>query len=145
MYRITVETIFCDNKGGFSGIEPVRAEFEFPSIQLAELIRLAVESQLREGDGRYKDGQEKFHGLQRQYLLNEDIDELAAAGKVSVDAKFGPQLDQTACIEAALEGFRRKRYFVVANGTRPAQLNDSIILLPNTEVQFVRLMPLAGG
>ncbi|MEP3629727.1 MAG: hypothetical protein ABJN04_06995 [Hyphomicrobiales bacterium] len=47
--------------------------------------------------------------------------------------------------KVALEGFSENAYFLIVDGKQLVDLDAEIKLSPNTQVQFLRLMPLKGG
>lgn len=143
MYSARIETLYAGPMDGLENIAPVVIDFAVDTIKVRGLISAAVELQVLNLNKEQAQVKERF---QRQYLSNQDVLELAEQGRILLqdddsERKFNPQT----CIAAALEGFRRRRYFIAVNGIRPLNLDDSIVLLPNTEVQFVRLVPLIGG
>lgn len=146
MYQVCVETIFAGRGEGLDELAPVQISFETDTITLRELITEAVYKQvgaLNETVSPEVDAAQRQ--MRQQYLSDKDIAQLAESGRIAMDANAPGQLDFDACAHFALEGFKRKRYFVSINGTRPASLDDVILLLPNSEAQFVRLIPLVGG
>ncbi len=48
-------------------------------------------------------------------------------------------------IEAGFEGFRKQAFFVIVNGRQVTALDEAFSLTPETEITFVKLLPLQGG
>ena len=48
-------------------------------------------------------------------------------------------------VAAALEGFRRNAFFVTVDDRQVTDLDAGILLRPETEITFIRLVPLRSG
>ena len=48
-------------------------------------------------------------------------------------------------VEIALEAFAAKRFLLLLNGKQVVELDMPLILAPDSEARFLRLVPLVGG
>ncbi len=48
-------------------------------------------------------------------------------------------------IETAFRGFEQNSYFIVVDGRQKTKLDEEFMLTPNSDVTFVKLVPLQGG
>jgi hypothetical protein len=109
---------------------------------VAELIRLAVEEQVRllRGDAAHCQ-----RALARQYLSTEDIRAQAATGVVRMPASVPDPGDLAAEVARAHRAFERNVFVVLASGRQLRELDEEIVLRLDEPVVFLRLTPLAGG
>lgn len=131
------------------GIEPIHFMSDAEIISVRELITRTVKIQI---DTLQKEQsisiEEAKKILNRQYLSNEEISSMAQKGSISLTGKSYRDiffLDINSEIERALEAFRKSNFFITVDGYQPQKLKDKIVLMENTEVFFLRLMPLVGG
>jgi hypothetical protein len=124
------------------GLPEVLIDFAAAVTTAAELIRLAVEEQIRllRGDAARWRG-----ALDRQYLSVEDIGEQAATGVVRMPAGVPAVLDVAAEVAKARRAFERNVFVVFAGGRQLRRLDEQIVLRAGERVVFLRLTPLAGG
>ena len=47
--------------------------------------------------------------------------------------------------QAAIRAFERNGFFLLVNNQQVSELDNTILITPNTEVGFVKLVPLVGG
>jgi len=48
-------------------------------------------------------------------------------------------------LAAAVEAFERRRIVIIADGRQVLDLDQEIVVTPDTEVRFLKLVPLVGG
>ena len=108
----------------------------------AELIRLAVEQQIRLHQG---DAARCQRALDRQYLSAGDIRAQAATGVVRMPSGVPPARDMAAEVARAQRAFERTVFVVFAGGRQVRGLDEEFALRPGEPVVFLRLTPLAGG
>lgn len=114
--------------------------FPTPTLPLSDIIslkvRAEVERELRERDAN------AARSRSLRYLTDETL--AWARGRAKKPRRL-PDIDVRAEIDRALRAFHEQRYFVVVNGARISDLTARVELTPETKIQFIRLMPLAGG
>ncbi|MDF3836149.1 hypothetical protein P3W85_24815 [Cupriavidus basilensis] len=82
----------------------------------------------------------------RQYLTDEEIAQLSAHGRVALQAAGSPAAPEPeAEVACALAGFGKRRFLLTVQGQRMHSLDDTIQLARDTQIAFVRLVPLVGG
>ncbi|HMA36553.1 MAG TPA: hypothetical protein VKY74_19010 [Chloroflexia bacterium] len=92
-----------------------------------------------------------FHLRQEERRLPRVLspDQLAAAaagGKVDLGGHdLAQAVDVEAAVATALQAFEDRFYFVFLDGTHQQELDGAIALRANSELTFLRLVPLAGG
>jgi hypothetical protein len=113
-------------------------------ITLTELITAKVTAkvyavnedlEVKEASGYFLSPAEK--------LLNRDV--LEKRGKQYRDQLAALQLDTEKAVYDALAGFQKNAFFVIIDGEQKADLAEEIALTDQTQVHFIRLMPLVGG
>ncbi|NNC37918.1 MAG: hypothetical protein EX271_09035 [Acidimicrobiales bacterium] len=121
-------------------------DLQYPSdtVTMRELITRRVEEEvaqvnhMKRNPDRIKAEHRMFlAGLTRrspEVLLNPD-----AGGKK------GKPVDAAAAVKTALKAFDAGSFFVLFNDKQYENLDDQIVLTPNSEVVFLRLTPLIGG
>jgi len=55
------------------------------------------------------------------------------------------RIDAGKQLDAAITAFERTRFVVIVDGRQALDLDEQIAVTPQTEVRFVRLVPLVGG
>ncbi|MGF1528716.1 MAG: hypothetical protein ACFCBW_18260 [Candidatus Competibacterales bacterium] len=139
-HTIAIDTL------GFDSAQPEARSalfsWEATTVSVAELIGHAVTAQL--AMARLERSQT---GGDVDYLRDDQIESMAAEGRICLRAKALDQspTDVVLAVRRALEGFNSQAFIVLVNGIRPESLDDQIVLTANTEVRFIRLMPLVGG
>lgn len=124
------------------GLPDVLIDLETEVTTAAELIRLAVEEQIRLLHG---DAARCQRALGRQYLSMDDIRAQAATGVVRMPAGVPAPRDLAAEVARACRAFERCVFVVFAGGCQLRQLDEEIVLRLGEPVVFLRLTPLAGG
>ncbi|TAA47473.1 hypothetical protein [Corallincola spongiicola] len=142
MYCVNVESLYWGDKNALEDLPPVEISFDTQQVSVEQIISRAVTAQV---NALQQTNHEQRQRFQRQYLSTDEIEQQARDGRISMHNCHLPPLDLATCIGDAISGFGKGHFFIAVNGTRPVALNDQIILMPNSKVQFVRLMPLVGG
>ena len=124
------------------GLPDVLVDLATDVTTVAELIRLAVEEQIRPFRG---DAARCQRALDRQYLSMEDIREQAATGVVRMPAAVPAAPDVVAEVARARRAFERNVFVVFVGGRQVRRLDEEIVLRLGEPVVFLRLTPLAGG
>jgi len=102
----------------------------------ADLIRLGVTEQIRELVAKRRLSQgEAILALRRQYQADGSLPSLPHDGR----------LDPARETERALAAFAAGACLLFVDGEQIHDLNELITLETDTKVQFLRLVPLAGG
>jgi hypothetical protein len=140
-----------------SGVGTQLQEPTLPTVRLAlasericvrELVRRTVTAQLDAlNAGRERPSEHAQRLLARQYMTPSDVEHLAREGRVAFPARTreGKQPDVELEIARALRGFELRVFRVVVDGEMLMELDDELILTPDSKVTFLRLMPLVGG
>jgi hypothetical protein len=117
-----------------TGVGCVDVTLLSPRLTVADLVRIAVEEQVRTLTARRTLTVAEIHErLARQYP-GERRPAIAV-----------PNVDPEEEVERALQACRTSRCIVVVGGRPVQDLDQEIVLAPEMRVQFLRLVPLAGG
>ncbi|MEO6891426.1 MAG: hypothetical protein ABI324_20760, partial [Ktedonobacteraceae bacterium] len=131
------------------GLPTIVLDFLHEEITVAELIRRTVEEQVRELQvARKLNAGEARRILNKQYLTQEEVDEQAAAGLVSlpVGTRAGePDIAIADEVRRACRAFKKQAYLIITDGRRMTSLDEKILFRPGSSVTFIRLIPLIGG
>ncbi len=104
------------------------------SITTRDLIRSRVQQEVE----RYNHSlPEVFRGL----VQPEESEQLLNGFRLKVRRP----LDWQAQYERACASFQRNGFLVLVDGLQVSELDEQIELRPESEVQFVKLVPLVGG
>jgi hypothetical protein len=94
---------------------------------------------------------EAFHTRQAQRQLTQVLSATAiatglAAGKVtSGEQEFQQMVDPQAAVDTAILGFIDGLYYVFVDDIQQEELEAPVPLKPESQVMFLRLVPLVGG
>ena len=79
-------------------------------------------------------------------LSQAQIESAAAAGTIDMGGRdLEQEADPQKAVGAALLAFEDGLYFVFLDGTQQQGLDQTVFLRPDSQVTFLRLVPLAGG
>ncbi len=115
-------------------------------IPASELIARAVAEQLALLRQQSLPEHEIKRRLRAQYLEAADIEAQQGEGKIALaapDVGATPALDQE--VARTLHAFVRKRFKLFVDGLEVIHPDDLVTLGDQSEVKFVRLIPLVGG
>ena len=130
--------------------EPTELDVELPDwekpVSLEELIRETVRAQVRAYERERGSQDEALRKVAVAYLSEEMVDEGAETGKVAVPKpERAGALDVARLETDAIRAFEKGRFAVFASGRQILELDDQLDLQEQTEVHFLRLVPLVGG
>ena len=103
------------------------------SLTLRDLIRLRVETEVARYNARRP---ERYHGL-----IQIDDRERVLQG----DRPGRRRLDAAMQVELACQAFERNGFFVSVDGHSVGSLDETIEIGPETDIRFLKLVPLMGG
>ena len=109
-------------------------DFLTERITVQELIRERVYQEVREYNAATP---EYFRGL----VQPSDAEAVLNGYRIRQRRK----LDWEAQYARALEAFRRNGFFILVDDRQVESLEDEITLRPETQVSFIKLVPLVGG
>jgi hypothetical protein len=113
-------------------------EFVIPEIDEHCTLRDLIRTRVRDEVARYNAApQPVFHGL----VQPTD----AEARLNGYHLKVARQLDWEEQAAVAERAFAHNGFFVLVDGQQIVSLDDDVTLTPDTQVAFVRLVPLVGG
>jgi hypothetical protein len=113
---------------------PVRRELRLASERttLRELIKRRIDEEVADLNAGRADVRPLVTPTEQESRLNKK-----KPSRPKVDA--GKQL------EAAVKAFERTRIIVIVDGKQMLELDRPITISPDTEIRFVKLVPLVGG
>ena len=103
-------------------------------ISVRELIRRRVYEEVQEHNLR---APEFFRGL----VQPADAERVLNGYRLRQPRK----IDWEQQFQRAVEAFERNEFFVLVDDRQVESLDEEIVLRPETEVSFLRLLPLVGG
>jgi hypothetical protein len=127
------ELVVRDRTPGREGDELLLADLP-QRLTLRDLIRTRV----REEVARYNADRD---GIFRGLVRPEDAEETRCGYRVA----RGRRLEWEKQARVAEEAFERNGFFVLVDGTQVDDLDEELDLGVDTDVCFVRLVPLVGG
>jgi hypothetical protein len=108
---------------------------------LRQLIQRTVEEQVREVAA----GRAPQASMDRQYLSDTEIREMAARGVVRRPREHDTVPDPAAEVDRAVRAFARGTFAVLVGGRQVDSLDEPITVRLGESVVFLRLTPLVGG
>jgi hypothetical protein len=106
---------------------------------LRDLIRAVVRAEVQAFDKRQADR------MLLRVLTPADIALGREAGKIEMGDRAPQSVDEEAAIEAAIQAFVDGLYFVFIDDQQIEQIDQPILLHPDSRLKFIRLVALAGG
>jgi hypothetical protein len=103
-------------------------------LTVKEMIQIRVK---REVDKYNESGAQYFKGLVQPSE--------AVSTPNGYKLKEKKKIDSNEQIEKALKGFEQNSFLVLVNDSQMDSLENEILLTENTEISFVKLIPLVGG
>ncbi len=147
MINVSVTAEIFGNASAEQRVPNIQLKLASEQVTLREIIERAVQEQI---DNMAQSELTKVQiekRLRNQYLNQEDIDELATDGKVSYGSATTfpatPLADTE--IKKAISAFERKKFKVFIDGEEVYDLAEGRALYEGCSINFVRLIPLAGG
>ena len=124
-----------------AGAEQHRFTLDFPTerITVRELIRERVYQEVQDYN---RNKPATFRGLVQPTDAEVALNGRGAGG---FKVKAGREIDWKAQFEKACEAYERNRILVLAGDRQTESLDESIDIQRETEVTFLRLVPLVGG
>ncbi|MFE6130786.1 hypothetical protein ACFQ6Q_21405 [Streptomyces sp. NPDC056437] len=110
-------------------------------LALREVIRRRVFQEVAEFHAR---GAGEYRGLVRPASGNGGTDRASGAGR-TVGATGGGRMDPEAQCALALAAFERNGFLILVGDRQVEDLDEEIELRLDTEVTFLKLVPLVGG
>jgi hypothetical protein len=133
MQEVYMQVVIKDQSGTGAITHEMVVDFLTENITLRELIRGRVYQEVKDYNAT---GMKHPMGMQHMSMPQ------------NLPANFSPQAktaDFHTEFDKAIDAFQRSRYFVLVGNQQPIDLDEEIVLRPDTEVTFVRLVYLAGG
>ncbi|HEY7089724.1 MAG TPA: hypothetical protein VH518_16620 [Tepidisphaeraceae bacterium] len=114
---------------------------EFPSerITVRELIRERVYQEVQ--DFNRRNDEYVFRGL----VQPTDAEKILNGNRTEYRLKKRREINWKQQFEKATDAFARNGFFVLVDNKQAASLDEQFTIGRDTEVSFVRLMPLVGG
>jgi len=120
------------------GTENYRITLPKRKVSVAELIAEKVYQEVSAYNSRVR----ASYG--REYLSNEEVERMQDAGKIGLGSKRRRQVDPEEEYQKALQAFEQNVFLILVDG-RQRGLDDVITVTPQTNITFIRLVPLVGG
>ena len=112
-------------------------EFLTERITVRELIRSRVYQEVKDYNIRDASAGQQFRGLVQP---GETESRLNAPGR-----RRPREIDWHKQFDVALEAFQRNRVIILIDDRQAANLDEQIVITPDTQVTFLKLVPLVGG
>ena len=129
---------------GTGKTDNISVSFTSERLTLAELIQQKVAARVRQLNIQVDNKEVSSRFLSAtERLLNQ-----AAFQKQIQDAKLKieeARLEPEKAGYEALAGFQQNAFFVIIDGQQRENLEEELVLTQDSEVQFIRLVPLVGG
>lgn len=135
------ESTFGDNTS-----TPFTLRLPAERLTLAALIQRRAEARVaarqKELEAKVED-RSPFTTLKENLLSHKKDVGRAARAFRGADSRVLPDPEQAGYI--ALEAFKQNAFFVIIDGEQREDLAEELLLRDDSEVEFIRLMPLIGG
>jgi hypothetical protein len=113
---------------------PVRRELRLASERttLRELIKRRIDEEVAELNAGSEDVRPLVTPTEQERRLNKE-----KPSRQRIDAERQ--------LAAAVEAFERTRIVIIVDGKQMLELDRPITVSPDTEIRFIKLVPLVGG
>lgn len=108
-------------------------------ITVRDLIRERVRQEVNEFNRRQ--GEQNFQGL----VQPTDTERVLNGRRIEFRLKTPKQIDWTEQYARAVDAFGRGGFFLLVGDKQVEDLEQELIIDPDTRVSFVKLVPLVGG
>ena len=122
------ETTAGEKSGG------ITLEFLTENISVRELIRSRVFREVKDYNTKQPD---YFRGLVQPTEAEQTLN--------GYKLRRARQIDWQEQYDAALDAFETNRFLVLVNDRQLEDLDEEITITPETDVSFLKLVPLVGG
>jgi hypothetical protein len=127
-------TVKDESAGGLSGDVPLVL-----AVPSATRVRDLICTRVRDEVARYNAAPTAtFQGL----VMPEGAKPLAVGGFKMPSSR---RIDWEGQADQAIEAFRRNRFFVLVDDNQVTDLDQVLDLTADTDIRFIRLVPLVGG
>lgn len=110
-------------------------EFLTERITVRELIRSRVYQEVQ--DHNRKSHQHVFQGLVQPTDTEKELN--------GYRLRTPREIDWKQQLEVALRAFERNGFLILVNDRQAESLDEEILIAPDTQVSFLKLVPLVGG
>lgn len=126
-------TIYDETTSGQKSI-PFALEFPEEIITVRELIRARIYEEVQDYNLKQPD---YFHGLVQPQNAEQTLN--------GFKLRERRPLDWQEQYTKALQAFETNGYFVLIGEKQAERLDDEFKITPDTEISFIKLLPLVGG
>ena len=140
MLAITIkEEVF-----GSGNTNDLKVTFANERLTLTELITAKVRAKVENINANLKANEPDHRFISaKERLLN--ISSIKNKTNRLKDKIEEARVDPEKAVYEALAGFQQNAFFVLIDGRQVTELEEELVLTPQSQVQFIRLMPLVGG
>ncbi len=131
---LTQTLTICDETVTGESVRRFTLDFLTDRVTVQELIRARVFQEVKDYNARQP---EIFQGLVQPTDTEVELNGFRLKRPRTID--WEPQY------ERALDAFRENRILVLAGDEQLGELEREIVVTPETEVTFIKLVPLVGG
>lgn len=139
-----VSVRIIDEHFGKSKLSIFDLQYPTDTVAIRELIERRVEEEVAHVNNM-KSNPDRIKAEHRMFLagLTKRSPEVLLNKQVGV--KNRKPIDAAQAVKTALKAFEAGRYFILFNDTQYEDLDEKVVLTPDSEVVFLRLTPLIGG
>ena len=131
----------CDEDLGKPKTPAFALEFPAEETTVREIIRSRVYQEVADYNAGLKNS-----APPRRMLVTPTAAESRLNGTASQTSPKSPKpIDWQAQYDLALHAFLGNGFFVLVGDRQAEELDETVIIAPDTEVTFVKLVPLVGG
>ncbi len=145
MLHIRVSSLIF-GKGNSDFLPEINLQLLSRKVAVRELIAQTVEKQLNALQDKSLSLEEINRKMNAQYLEDRDIEQQQCSGKIALarpeDSQM-PALERE--INKALQAFKNRRFKIFIDGDEVLDINEICTLKEDSNIKFVRLIPLVGG
>ena len=132
--EVAVALSVCDETASGEKTPACSLDFLTETITVRELIRERVYQEVREYNA-------KDPGYFKGLVEPADAERVLNGYKLRTARK----IDWEKQYSLAVRAFESNGFFVLVDDRQVRSLDESILITPNTQVSFIRLLPLVGG
>ncbi|MDO6527952.1 hypothetical protein Q4519_19945 [Motilimonas sp. 1_MG-2023] len=148
MLHVNISVLVFGHEPNYIPIPDVSLQLTQTGISASELIRLTVVKQISAMTAAKNQPESIAQSVQHQYLHPDDVEQMQAEGKIALAKPLTtstPVINVEQEAAKAITAFRNKRFKIFIDGEEVQDVDQLCQLHNDSNIKFLRLIPLVGG
>ena len=140
-----ISVSLCEETGWGERTPLLTVDFLTEVVTAQELIRRYVYETVKERNQQEAERVQAVEATRQTFETNEAERQLNGSLRIATPPSVARRIDWEEEAKRVMEAFRRNRFFLLVDDRQVTDLEATITLRPETQISFLRLVPLAGG